>query len=264
MTDSNALSTVPSPVSTRGITPSDACDCGPSRRQVLGALAATGIVAPLAFSGMDAAAAGAEANAAITPEQAMAEIMAGNTRFVAGAPTAHTKDLAIIRARAAEGQRPSVGVLSCADSRVPVEMVFDEPIGRLFVTRVAGNITTPEIIASLEYGVAVLGIKAIVVMGHSNCGAIKAAMQNPEVPGQVSALFPSILPAIYMSQRDDPMAVTRQNAVIHAATLINSSTVIETAVKDGKLTVVPAVYDVATSKVELLPIPAALRQKTPR
>lgn len=195
----------------------------------------------------------------MTPDRALAEIMEGNARFVAGAPLAHMKDLAIIRARAAEGQWPIAGVLSCADSRVPVEMVFDEPIGRLFVTRVAGNITTPEIIASLQYGVAVLGLKAIVVMGHSSCGAIKAAMDNPEVPGQISALFPAILPAIYMTGSRDALAITRQNAVIQAATLINASPVIEAGVAAGTLKVVPALYDVATSKVELLPIPAGLR-----
>jgi len=153
-------------------------------------------------------------------------------------------------------------VLSCADSRVPVEMVFDEPIGRLFVTRVAGNITTPEIIASLEYGVAVLGIKAIVVMGHSSCGAVKAAIDNPEVPGQISALFPALLPAVYMSESRDPMAVTRQNAIIQAATLINASPVIEAKVKAGELKVVPAIYDVATSKVETLPIPTAMSEQS--
>ena len=200
-------------------------------------------------------------NAALTPDQALAEIMAGNARFVAGAPVAHMRDLAIIRAKAAEGQWPIVGVLSCADSRVPVEMVFDEPIGRLFVTRVAGNITTPEIIASLEYGVAVLGIKAIVVMGHSSCGAVKAAIDNPEVPGQISVLFPALLPAVYMSESRDPMAVTRQNAIIQAATLINASPVIEAKVKAGELKVVPAIYDVATSKVETMPIPAAMREQ---
>ncbi len=197
----------------------------------------------------------------ITPEQALKEIMAGNGRFVRREPTAHLKDLEIVHARAAEGQWPIVGVLSCADSRVPVEMVFDEPIGRLFVTRVAGNITTPEIIASLEYGVAVLGIKAIVVMGHSNCGAIKSAMQNPEVPGQISALFPALLPAVYTSRSDDPLVVTRMNATIQAATLINASTVIEARVKAGTLRVVPSVYDVATGAVELLPIPEAFRLK---
>jgi len=232
--------------------------CPSTRRDLLGALAATGIAGAMAVTPDAAAGATLAENAALTPDQALAEIMA---RFVAGAPVAHMRDLAIIRAKAAEGQWPIVGVLSCADSRVPVEMVFDEPIGRLFVTRVAGNITTPEIIASLEYGVAVLGIKAIVVMGHSSCGAVKAAIDNPEVPGQISALFPALLPAVYMSESRDPMAVTRQNAIIQAATLINASPVIEAKVKAGELKVVPAIYDVATSKVETLPIPAAMREQ---
>lgn len=237
----------------------DDCDHR-SRREILGLMAATGAMAGIGNVAAFAAPAAGGPVSAMPPDQALAEIMDGNARFVAGAPVAHTRDLAIIRSKAAEGQWPIVGVLSCADSRVPVEMVFDEPIGRLFVTRVAGNITTPEIIASLEYGVAVLGISAIVVMGHSSCGAVKAAMDNPEVPGQISALFPAILPAIYMSKNRDPLAVTRQNAIIQAATLLNSSTVIEARVKAGALKVVPALYDVATSRVEILPIPSALRQ----
>jgi carbonic anhydrase len=196
---------------------------------------------------------------ALSPDQALAEMMAGNARFVAGAPVAHEHDLGIIRAHAAEGQWPIAGVLSCADSRVPVEMVFDEPMGRVFVTRVAGNVATPEIIASLEYGVAVLGIKALVVMGHSSCGAVKAAMQNADVPGQISALFPSLLPSIYLAKSTDPDTVARVNATTQAATLINASTVIEQAVKAGTLKVVPALYDVASGKVELLPTPEAIR-----
>ncbi|MBP9535359.1 MAG: hypothetical protein KBE68_05100, partial [Pseudoxanthomonas sp.] len=139
------------------------------------------------------------------------------------------------------------------------EMVFDEPIGRLFTCRIAGNITTPEIIGSLEYGVAVLGLKAIVVMGHSSCGAVKSAIENPEVPGQISSLFPSLLPAIYLSGSKDPATVTRTNAIVQTSTLINASPVIEGAIKAGKLKVVPAVYDVGTSKVELLEIPASIR-----
>lgn len=236
----------------------DEC-CATSRRAVLSSILTVGAAGMLAQGSALAADAPPAATASITPDQAIKEIMDGNARFVAGAPVAHTQDLAIIRSRAVEGQWPIVGVLSCADSRVPVEMVFDEPIGRIFVTRVAGNITTPEIIASLEYGVAVLGIKAIVVMGHSSCGAVKAAMANQDVPGQISALFPAILPAIYMSQDRDPMAVTRQNAVIQAATLLNSSPVIEAKVKSGALKVVPAIYDVGSSKVEILPIPSTLR-----
>lgn len=240
---------------------------GPSsRRRFLGTAAALG-----AIGGLGLASGGGIGNAeaaplpaagpdsAMTPDEALAEIMAGNARFVAGKPVAHQHDLRIIRDRAAEGQWPTVGVLACADSRVPVEMVFDEPIGRLFVTRIAGNITTPEIIGSLEYGVAVLGIKAIVVMGHSSCGAVKSAIDNPEVPGQISSLFPSLLPAIYLSESKDPTTVTRTNAIVQAGTLINASPVIENAVKSGKLKVVPAVYDVATSQVELLDIPASIR-----
>lgn len=233
-----------------------------SRRQVMRgavALAAAGMAV-----GPDAAAAAetrlpAKPGPDLTPDAALAELMAGNARFVAGAPTAHLQDLAIIRARAAEGQWPIAAILACADSRVPVEMLFDEPIGRLFVARVAGNFTTPEIIASLEYGVAVLNVKAVVVIGHSNCGAVKAALQNKDAPGQISALFPPLLPAIYVSKSHDPLEVTRTNAVVQTATLINASPVIEERVKAGQLKVIPAIYDVGTGKVDILPIPDTLR-----
>ena len=250
----------------------DAC-CNPnqeqpsSRRRFLGSAAALGALGGLGLATSEGIIDGAHAaelaaagpNSNMTPDEALAEIMAGNARFVAGKPVAHQHDLRIIRERAAEGQWPTVGVLACADSRVPVEMVFDEPIGRLFTCRIAGNITTPEIIGSLEYGVAVLGLKAIVVMGHSSCGAVKSAIENPEVPGQISSLFPSLLPAIYLSDSKDAATVTRTNAIVQTATLINASPVIESAVKSGSLKVVPAVYDVGTSKVELLEIPASIR-----
>ena len=87
-------------------------------------------------------------------------------------------------------------MLSCADSRVPVELVFDQTIGHIFVTRVAGNVATSEIIASLEHRAAVLGTKVILVMGHAGCGAVKATIQGAEVPGQISALYPHIQPAV--------------------------------------------------------------------
>jgi len=95
-----------------------------------------------------------------------------------------------------EKPEPFAAILSCADSRVPVEVVFDQTIGQLFVTRVAGNMVTAEIMASLEYAVAVLGTHTILVMGHSRCGAVTAAIQATHhgqvVPGQISALFPHI------------------------------------------------------------------------
>jgi carbonic anhydrase len=234
-------------------------DAAISRRNALiGAAAALG-AASIPAQAAPAVPSASGAKPTLSPDQTLAELMAGNARFVAGAPVAHEHDLEIIRARAAEGQWPIAGVLSCADSRVPVEMVFDEPIGRLFVTRVAGNVATPEIIASLEYGVAVLGIKALVVMGHSSCGAVKAAMQNAEVPGQISVLFPALLPSIYLAKSSEPDTVAGVNATTQAGTLVNASTVIEQAVRAGTLKVVPALYNVVSGKVELMPAPEAIR-----
>lgn len=142
-------------------------------------------------------------------------------------------------------------MLSCADSRVPVELLFDQSIGHVFVTRVAGNMITPEIIASLEYGVAVLGTKAILVMGHGGCGAVKATIQAKEVPGQISALFPHIQPAVDQAG-SNLEAATKANAKIQSALLREASTVIAGFVKEGKLKVVAGYYDIASGAVTLL------------
>src|SRR5438876_10903973 len=108
--------------------------------------------------------------------------MDGNRRYVTGRTTAHKHDLEALKAKTAESQAPFAAVLACADSRVPVELVFDQTIGHLFVCRVAGNIVSPELIGSLEYGVAVLGAKALMVLGHSNCGAVSATISARAVP----------------------------------------------------------------------------------
>ena len=142
-------------------------------------------------------------------------------------------------------------MLSCADSRVPVELVFDQSIGRIFVTRVAGNFITPEIIGSLEYGAAVLGTKVILVMGHSNCGAVKATIQGKEVPGQISSFFPHIQPAVDQAGSNLESA-TKANAKIQATLLGESSTVISGLVKSGSVKVVAGYYDLGTGSVTLL------------
>jgi carbonic anhydrase len=177
--------------------------------------------------------------------------MAGNKRFVDGISTAHEYDLTILKQHTVEKQEPFAAVLSCADSRVPVELVFDQTIGRIFVTRVAGNVVTPEIIASLEYGAAVLGAKVILVIGHANCGAVRATIEGTAVPGQISTLFPHIQPAVDEAG-PNPDAVTRANARIQAARLRESSTVISGLVNEGKLKVVPAHYDILNGSVTLL------------
>ena len=191
------------------------------------------------------------AQSKLTPEAALQELIDGNRRFAAGRPTAHELDLTILKHNAIEKQEPFAALLSCADSRVPVELVFDQTIGHLFVTRIAGNIVTPEIIASLEYGVAVLGTEVILVMGHSNCGAVKAAIQAKEVPGEISALFPHIQPAVDLAGSNIE-AATKANAKIQAALLRDASTVISSFTKQGKLKVAAAYYDITSGTATLL------------
>jgi carbonic anhydrase len=136
------------------------------------------------------------AQTTLSPDVVVQQLIDGNTRFAEGRMTSFDEDLSILRAKTAEQQEPFAAILSCADSRVPVELIFDQSIGHVFVTRVAGNIATSPMIASLEYGVAVLGAKAIIVLGHANCGAVKASIEAKAVPGQISVLYQYIRPAV--------------------------------------------------------------------
>ena len=142
-------------------------------------------------------------------------------------------------------------MLSCADSRVPVELVFDQSIGHLFVVRVAGNIATSEIIASLEYGAAVLGTKAILVLGHGNCGAVKATMDGKAVPGQISQLYAPIRPAINGAGNNLDAAI-KANAKIQATLIATASPVMTSLIKEGKLKIVAGHYDLGRGIVEVL------------
>lgn len=190
------------------------------------------------------------AQSSLTPDEALKELMDGNERFVSDRMTSFEHDLKILKKHNADKQEPFAAVLSCADSRVPVELIFDQTIGHIFVARVAGNMVTPEIIASLEYGAAVLGTKVIVVLGHAGCGAVKATIENKEVPGQISALYPHIRPAVEKAGPDLNAAI-KTNAEMQASLLRKSSSVIAPMVKDNKLKVVAGVYAIATGKVTL-------------
>jgi len=191
------------------------------------------------------------AQSTLSPDAALQELMNGNQRFTSDKLTSFEADLRILKQNTEEKQEPFAAVLSCADSRVPVELIFDQTIGHIFVTRVAGNVATSEIIASLEYGAAVLGIKVILVMGHGNCGAVKATIQAKDVPGQISALYPHIQPAVNQAGSNLD-AATKANAKIQAALLREASTVIAGLVKEGKLKVVAGHYDIVNGSVTLL------------
>lgn len=223
----------------------------PSRRQFM-RIGLGGAVVGLLTGGLEMALplrAGAQST--LSPDAALTQLIDGNKRFSSGRLTAHEQDLAILKQSTVEKQEPFAAVLSCADSRVPVELVFDQTIGHIFVTRVAGNVVTPEIIGSLEYGAAVLGTKVILVMGHSSCGAVKAAIQGKEVPGQISVLFPHIRPAVDQAG-PNLEAATKANAKIQAALLREASPIIAGMVKKSKLKVVAGYYDTRTGGVELL------------
>lgn len=197
-------------------------------------------------------AAQAQAPAPSTPQAALKALVDGNTRFVSNNLVSFDEDLDLIRRDLEESQEPFAAILACADSRVPVEVVFDQTFGQLFVTRVAGNIATPEIIASLEYSVAVINtVHVIMVLGHGSCGAVKATMDAKAAPGQISALYAPIRPAVDQAGRDVDAAI-RANARIQAGLLRSASPVIAERVSQGRLMVVPAVYDIVGGKVTLL------------
>jgi carbonic anhydrase len=187
----------------------------------------------------------------LSPEAAFNELIEGNQRYVSGNLTAPEHDLQLLHAKNADKQEPFAAVLACADSRVPVELVFDQSIGHLFVCRLAGNVTTPEVVASLEYAAAVLGVRAIMVLGHSNCGAIAATIKGSAEPGQISVLYAHIRPAVNLAGANAE-AVTKANARIQAALLAEASTVIAGLVKENKMKIGAAYYDVSNGLVTVV------------
>ena len=183
----------------------------------------------------------------MTPNDALALLYAGNKRFAAGKPDAPHRDLKRLK-EVAPMQKPFAAFLGCADSRVPIEILFDQGFGDLFVTRIAGNVTTPECIGSLEFGTHVLGAKVLYVLGHTNCGAVAAAVKGDAVPGQISALFQHLRPAVKIAKGNVPDAI-RENVKAQATLLSEASPVIAILIRKQKLVVAGGVYDLSTGIV---------------
>lgn len=182
-----------------------------------------------------------------TPAQALAQLYEGNRRFAAGEPLAVHRDIDRVR-EVAPKQTPFAAFLGCADSRVPIEIVFDQGFGDLFVTRIAGNVATSENIGSLEFGTLLLGAKVLYVLGHTACGAVTATLKGEEVPGQISGLFQHIRPAAKASGGDIEKAI-RENVRNQAQLLAESSPVIARLVRQKQLLVAGGVYDLASGRV---------------
>jgi carbonic anhydrase len=197
----------------------------------------------------------AVANNDITPDEALAKLMSGNKRFVdlkASDPNQDTVRLAEV----AKGQKPFAAIMCCSDSRVPPEIIFDQGLGDLFVVRDAGEVVTPEQIGSVEFGTLVLGAKVLLVLGHEDCGAVKAAMTGDKVPGQIGAILASIEPAVldYKGQQENQDMVkkaTEANVLLQLNKL-KQSPVLTELIDAGSLKVVGAYYDLDKGKVSLI------------
>lgn len=188
--------------------------------------------------------------ATMNPSEALARLQEGNARMVAGRPRGPNRGMDRI-AEVAPSQAPFAAILGCADSRVPPELLFDQGYGDLFVVRVAGNVATPEELASLEFGVAALGAAFILVLGHSECGAVKAAMSPDVPPGQISTLYQHIVPGIPSGTSDTDAAIAG-NAQHQLDVLQRGSPLLAQLLREGRVGMGAGVYDLATGRVNLL------------
>ena len=180
----------------------------------------------------------------VNADEALKLLKEGNIRFLDKSPkhpTPHPEDDPELHA----GQHPFAIILSCADSRVPPEIVFDQGLGHLFVIRVAGNVAKDKVIGSIEYAVKFLGTRLIVVMGHEKCGAVGAATGDADPGGHIGSILEQIKPAVYLArtQSGDPGDnAIRLNAQIVAEQLKDSQPILKPAVTELGLKVVPAYY----------------------
>ena len=184
----------------------------------------------------------------------------GNERFVQGQSTQTIQSIISQRNAAIEGQKPFAVILGCSDSRVPAELVFDQGLGDLFVIRVAGNVVAPSQIGSVEYAVSMFGSPLVVVLGHSNCGAVDATIQavkHPDEPASISiqAIVKRIKPALEPMLINQSIDQVKVNDVVAAnikksvAQLLSSSEIIESRVDNQQLQVLGAYYDLETGQV---------------
>lgn len=196
----------------------------------------------------------APAKPKVAAEIALEILLAGNKRFVAGRPMFPDQSPAR-RRELAGGQKPFAIVLTCADSRVAPELYFDQGLGNLFVLRNAGNILDDHTIGSIEYAVDHLKAGLVIVVGHEKCGAVAAAVAGGHAPGHVHSIVEAIQPAVQASAEqtgDKVDNAVRANARLVAAALQASDPILREAVKQGRLKVVPARYDLDSGRVEIL------------
>ncbi len=183
------------------------------------------------------------------------KLVEGNQRYVA-ASMAHPHQTAQRRADVAHGQQPFAAIFGCSDSRVPPEVIFDQGLGDLFVVRAAGHVLDTSALASLEYAVEHLGIRYIVVLGHTRCGAVESALKGGAEPGHIGTLLKALQPAVEKTKNHpgDPLDnAVKANIALAVQHLRTAAPLLDAWVKKGELTIVGACYDFDTGAVHLLP-----------
>lgn len=224
------------------------------RSALLGVLIGTGWAVP-AFASVDPAPA-----YGVTPEDALILLKDGNWRFVSGNAVHLQQDGFRRGFTAKNGQKPFAVLLSCSDSRVPPEIVFDQGLGCLFTIRVAGNVARTDETATVEYGTGHLGASLVVVMGHSMCGAVTAVLNKADVGPNVAQLVRPIAPAVERAKAQNPglagnpllEAAIRTNVFQSMADLLRNSAELRELVAAGKVQVVGAMYFLSTGEVQFL------------
>lgn len=195
-----------------------------------------------------------ETQQAFTPESVIETLKSGNERFVANNKL--NRDLNNQVSDTSGGQFPFAVVLSCIDSRVPAEIIFDQGIGDIFSVRVAGNVVNEDVLGSIEYGCKVAGSKSVVVLGHTKCGAVTAACKHVEL-GNITALLSKIQPAVSMVNKPEVTAESIEetaitNVELSVEQIKAESPILAEMEKNGEINIVGASYDVSTGKVTFI------------
>ncbi|MFQ4142213.1 carbonic anhydrase [Chlorogloeopsis sp. ULAP02] len=189
----------------------------------------------------------------LTPDAALQKLMEGNQRFVRHKPLYPDQSAARLQ-EVAQAQHPFVTILSCADSRVPAEIIFDQGIGDIFDVRIAGNIATPEALGSIEYAVALLGTPLLMVLGHERCGAVTAAVQNEALLGDIGTFVKAIKPVVKRAKLLSGDAV--ENAVVanvqYQIERLKRSRLLTERLQSEKLKIVGGRYDLDTGSVTII------------
>jgi carbonic anhydrase len=199
-------------------------------------------------------------NPGISPDEAMRVLKAGNARYVEGKPQHPHQDRVRRALTAGQGQHPLAAVLTCSDSRVPAEIIFDQGIGDIFVVRVAGNVAATDEVGSMEYAVDVRAVPLVVVLGHTQCGAVGAVLDNAKLPPNIAKLVAPIKPAVEQAREDNPDAA--KDVLLRAAITDNvwqaiddtlrQSPIIREKIKANQVQVVGALYDLDSGQVQWL------------